>query len=189
MRISKLAIKNIASFSDFSSDVELKKTTLLFGTNGSGKSTIASLLQLIERTNSAIDQEEAIKELKAYISDKASKEDITGESKVSIRFNENWESVKYLKATNTLSLVRSRNPRPLDGVRDLWLCQKGSWQSIFRCCSRNDLNRKESHEPFSEVNTCHMALPVSYSLGAKVSFSHIGRGIGPGSSSVYSDIQ
>jgi hypothetical protein len=26
----------------------------------------------------------------------------------------------------SLSLVRSENPRPLDGVRVLWLCQKGS---------------------------------------------------------------
>src|SRR6056297_2312692 len=92
-------------------------------------------------------------------------------------------------APRALPGARSRNPRPLDGVRVLWLCQKGSWQSIFRCCSRNDLNRKESHEPFSEINTCNLALSVSHCLGTKVSLSRTGRRVGPGGSSVYQDLQ
>lgn len=46
----------------------------------------------------------------------------------------------------------------------------GSWQTILKGSSRNQLNRKASHEPFSQINPFHMALSVSHCLGAEVLF-------------------
>lgn len=60
---------------------------------------------------------------------------------------------------------------------------------LYRGCSRNPLNRKESHEPYSEINTCHMALSVSHCLGAKVPVPCFGGRPSRGRQSLLTDIQ
>lgn len=56
---------------------------------------------------------------------------------------------------------------------------------ISRRSSRNDLNRRECHELFSKINTCHLALSLQYCLGAEISLPDIGRSIGARGTSVF----
>ncbi len=103
MKVKNIKIKNIASFKDFSSDMDFEKKTLLFGTNGSGKSTIASLLQLIDRYNASGNSLESVNEVKAYISNKISKEANSEISSIEIFFQNDSEKITYNKTTDLLT--------------------------------------------------------------------------------------
>ncbi len=102
MKVNNLRIKNIASFRDFYSDAEFAKTTLFFGTNGSGKSTIASLLQLIDRYFSNRQSVEQLEEIREYISSKTSKEAANDENSIEIEFSDNSLKVSYDRFTDSV---------------------------------------------------------------------------------------
>ena len=103
MKITNIKIKNISSFEDFSFDIDLKKKNLIFGTNGSGKSTLASLLQLVDRTKIVSLKLEAEKELSEFISSKISRESVTDEVLVEVKFNNASEIIKYIPSTGALT--------------------------------------------------------------------------------------
>jgi len=107
MKVKNFKIKNIASFKDFSSNVDFEKKTLLFGTNGSGKSTIASLLQLIDRYYASGNSLESKNQVKEYISNRFSKEANSEISSIEIVFQNDSEKITYNKATDLLLFENS----------------------------------------------------------------------------------
>ena len=59
-----------------------------------------------------------------------------------------------------LDLIRPRNPRPLDVVRDNWLCLlSAQWYLQILSCPNNH-NKGETYEQISKAITCTMALPI-----------------------------
>ncbi len=79
MKITNIKLHNIASFREFTFDSQLQKNSLVFGTNGSGKSTIAQLLQLLDKTQTSGDNTQALQFLNEYITKKLSKENFRGD--------------------------------------------------------------------------------------------------------------
>ena len=64
------------------------------------------------------------------------------------------------QAQKTYFLIRPRNPRPLDVVRDNWLCLlSAQWYLQILSCPNNH-NKGETYEQISKAITCTMALPI-----------------------------
>ena len=107
MQITNIAIKNVASFVDFLSDDSFKQTNLLFGTNGSGKSSLTTFLQLLDRYNNSGDQSDRIA-LESFFVERFSKEAITDLASVDIAFGTSNYTVTYNRRTRQLVIPTNR---------------------------------------------------------------------------------
>lgn len=105
MIIKSIKINNIASFVNFKTTVELKKRTLIYGTNGSGKSTISTLLQLIDNYYKSNKTQDSFKLIKQYIDSKSSKECLGKDSEFTVYFNSKIFSLNYSNQNNILNIT------------------------------------------------------------------------------------
>ncbi|MCP3889396.1 MAG: hypothetical protein GY702_11070 [Desulfobulbaceae bacterium] len=72
-------------------------------------------------------------------------------------------------------LVKNRNPGPEGQVRVQRLCHLYGSMLLNGQVVPTTLDQGVTDEPISEVNTNYLALPISYCLGSKISFSNIKR--------------
>jgi hypothetical protein len=101
MPINKLSVDNLSSFIGFTTDDQLKKYNLVFGTNGAGKSTLGNLLHLLDnyRRKPGPESDQALVQfLKARKSKEAPSERVT----VKVALDDGEETFLFDSARNRL---------------------------------------------------------------------------------------
>lgn len=106
MSIKSIKISNLSSFDNFNFDItkdgNVNKNVLIFGTNGSGKSSLVTLIQKLDKYCS-LKSPESLENLKEYLSSKFSKEAVTNEISIDIKFND--DNTKFLFNKSTLDFT------------------------------------------------------------------------------------
>jgi DNA repair exonuclease SbcCD ATPase subunit len=105
MSIKKIEINNLSSFIDFEFDIASKgsvnKYITIFGTNGSGKSSLVEMLQILNKYKVESTNDNLVK-FKEFLSNKISKESINSKVTIDINFNHSSENISYNAATKEL---------------------------------------------------------------------------------------
>ncbi|RLA84448.1 MAG: hypothetical protein DRG78_01400 [Epsilonproteobacteria bacterium] len=108
MSIKQIKINNLSSFINFEFDIRNKndstnKSVVIFGTNGSGKSSLVNMLQLIDKYKN--EQNEVNKNiLQDFLSNRISKESTDGKISIEIDFNNLSTQVFYENSTKNITL-------------------------------------------------------------------------------------
>ncbi len=107
MSIKSIEISNLSSFDKFNFDItkdgNVNKNVLIFGTNGSGKSSLATLIQKLDKYCS-LKSPENLENLKEYLSSKFSKESETDEITIDMKFDNYSKNFLFNKSTSTLKI-------------------------------------------------------------------------------------
>lgn len=111
MSIKSIEISNLSSFDNFNFDItkdgNVNKNVLIFGTNGSGKSSLATLIQKLDKYCS-LKSPESFENLKEYLLSKFSKESETDEILIDIKFDEFSKNFLFNKSTLDLTITQEK---------------------------------------------------------------------------------
>ncbi len=117
MSIKQIYINNLASFSKFKFDITKKDSNIqkyisIFGTNGSGKSSLVDMLQLLNKYKTKQD-EHLLNIFKDFLSNKFSKEATDSQLKINIDFNNFSECILFDKSTNQINFTHIQQWQPI----------------------------------------------------------------------------